>query len=261
MNCRIDTNTRIALHYAVQALSMCARIYGHPQPDDSHTALDWDPQARAFRVTLGAHTLSLVIESATLEWRSRGVIERCRLAGRTLADVEEGVRDWLCHAGFDHTVFTLEPPYDLPPAPVLLNFFFEFDAQTLQALSKMYAEAYEWLSRLESRIAGSSAVRTWPHHFDMAVLLAVGSTRTIGIGFSPGDIGHPQPFYYATPWPYPEIECLDSAPDDWEWNTKGWVGLRREVPESGAPGLEGAFASCAISIRLQAIVFRKPYSV
>jgi hypothetical protein len=258
MNRNIDTNTRISLHHAAQALAMFGRIYRHPEPDDSHTALDWDPQSCAFRVTLNTHTLCLVVESAMLEWRSRGNIERYRLAGCTRHEVQEEVRAWLCHAGFDQTQFMLVPPYDLP-VPISFNAPFEFEAATLEALSKMYGESYQLLKRMESRIAGSSPVRTWPHHFDMAILLDVGREQNIGLGFSPGDSRHPQPYYYATPWPYPDIKSLDSAPEGWQWNTKGWIGLRREVPETGPAGFEAAFGACAISIRLEAIVFRKAH--
>src|SRR5262245_38191789 len=175
---KIDLNTRIALHHAAQALGMCGRIYRPPERDDSHTALDWDPQARAFRVAVGLHTLALMVESATLEWRGRGNVERYRLAGRTGWDIEAEVRAWLCHAGFDQTRFTLDPPYDLP-VPILSSVPFGFDPTTLEALSKLYADSHQLLSKLESRIAGSSPVRTWAHHFDMANLLDLSEDRRV----------------------------------------------------------------------------------
>jgi len=244
MKREIDTNTRKALHHLVQVLAACARAYQDPQPDDLHTALDWDPQARAFSVTLDANTLSLIVESATLEWRRGGRIETSNPGGRTRAGLEERMRRWLELMGLDHTPFTLNPPYDLPPA-VFPNGLFQFDSGTLEALSDMYAATHRALTDM-AWIPGSSPVRTWPHHFDMAVLVKMGAGRTIGLGFSPGDDSHPQPYYYATPWPYPDKHSLNPAPAGWEWNTEGWVGLRREVSATGDSEFDGAFEACAV---------------
>ena len=51
--------------------------------------------------------------------------------------------------------------------------------------------------------------------------------RSIGLGFSPGDDTYTEPYLYATPWPYPDLE-KEGLPDpdpQLHWHTAGWVGL------------------------------------
>jgi hypothetical protein len=70
-------------------------------------------------------------------------------------------------------------------------------------------------------------VRCWAHHFDTAVLVAIdggADARLVGVGFSPGDDHHPQPYFYACPWPYPERHALPPLPAPVFWNTEGFVG-------------------------------------
>ena len=48
--------------------------------------------------------------------------------------------------------------------------------------------------------------------------------KSIGVGLSPGDETYPEPYYYVTPWPYPEREKpLPDLPAG-EWHTVGWTG-------------------------------------
>ena len=71
-------------------------------------------------------------------------------------------------------------------------------------------------------------MRCWPHHFDIATLLAAGGeggeARTIGFGMSPGDGSYGQPYFYVSPWPYPEPQRLRPLTQGGRWHTEGWLG-------------------------------------
>lgn len=81
-------------------------------------------------------------------------------------------------------------------------------------------------------------VQLWPHHFDLAVEWF--GTRVVeyqegdevqqypsqlNLGLSPGDSGHPEPYFYSNPWPFEKDELLDKPlPAGARWFTDGWEG-------------------------------------
>lgn len=80
-------------------------------------------------------------------------------------------------------------------------------------------------------------VQLWPHHFDLSFewfspAVEVyededGSkefNKQIGFGFSPGDEGDPQPYFYANPWPFDEAFRSVELPAEASWHEKGWSG-------------------------------------
>ena len=50
------------------------------------------------------------------------------------------------------------------------------------------------------------------------------SARSIGVGLSPGDAGNDQPYFYVTPWPYPNAADLPDLASGGTWQTLGWTG-------------------------------------
>jgi len=81
-------------------------------------------------------------------------------------------------------------------------------------------------------------VQLWPHHFDLAVEWF--GTRVVeyqegdevqeypsqlNLGFSPGDSGSPEPYFYSNPWPFEKEQLLEKPlPAGARWFTDGWEG-------------------------------------
>jgi hypothetical protein len=63
--------------------------------------------------------------------------------------------------------------------------------------------------------------RCWPHHFDIAVLDAIGDDKSIGTGLSPGDGSYDEPYWYVAPWPRPEGET--PALEKGHWHREGFL--------------------------------------
>jgi hypothetical protein len=93
-------------------------------------------------------------------------------------------------------------------------------------------------------------VRCWPHHFDIATLIEFAppqggdSGRSIGVGLSPGDSSYPEPYFYVTPWPYPNDPPLPDLAARGEWHTEGWLGAVLTAPSVIAAGSAEAQAQC-----------------
>lgn len=94
------------------------------------------------------------------------------------------------------------------------------------------------LTSLRSSVSGDiSPVQLWPHHFDVSfewfsdaveVYEEEGGpkeyNKQIGFGFSPGDEGDPDPYFYANPWPFDESFRAIELPGPARWHGEGWSG-------------------------------------
>ncbi len=77
----------------------------------------------------------------------------------------------------------------------------------------------------------------WPHHFDISFEWFSDAVevyeeedgpkeynKQVGFGFSPGDEGDPQPYFYANPWPFDEAFRAVELPGEASWHAEGWSG-------------------------------------
>lgn len=97
----------------------------------------------------------------------------------------------------------------------------------------------------------SSPVQLWPHHFDLAMTWFSGrlvpgtdpndeeaSDESLNFGFSTGDEHIPDPYFYATAYPFPERVAGMLLPGKAVWNSVGWKGalfMYEELSKSKDP--------------------------
>ena len=85
--------------------------------------------------------------------------------------------------------------------------------------------------------AESSPVQLWPHHFDLGLNWFSGrlipdqdpadpewSDEQMNFGFSTGDDGIPNPYFYITAYPTPDGWTETALPAGAYWHTEGWTG-------------------------------------
>ena len=127
------------------------------------------------------------------------------------------------------------PDGDFPGHAVLDGATFSTSGPGFAELGRYFANADRLLRALADRNPGSSPVRAWPHHFDLATLMMLepGSdpekARSIGVGLSPGDGGIAEPYFYVLPWPAPPMHGLPPLAGGGRWQTAGWVGAVLEA--------------------------------
>jgi len=231
-------DARVELHWAAQIVAAVGRALIAAAPDDSQTSLEWLEAERSFlggatprglRLGLRPADLTLVVHDS--QDRNGAPRRELPLAGRTLDEA----RGWAAEAF--GALATVVPPYVMPPHPVARGGTFTGDdREALAELERWYASANRLLCevrRTPSHAPVQAApVRCWPHHFDIATLLelspgASGETRTIGVGLSPGDASYAEPYFYVTPWPYPQRRDgsdLPRLPAGALWHQTGWFG-------------------------------------
>ena len=244
-------DARQQLHWAAQAVAAVGKQLLPHQPDFGEQSFTWlaGPRvlaqgvvdaSRPFRaaVRLAEPTLLLLDEDGE-------ALARMPIEGRTLDEVYEWVRREVEALLGRPLAKPLERPEGIPEHPVATGAPFALAGSAAPAeLERYYAGADRRLRGLRERNPGASPVRCWPHHFDLATLILLDpdadpeKARSIGVGLSPGDSGHPEPYFYVLPWPRPtgDLPELDGG----AWNTEGWLGAVLGSADFTAAGSNGA---------------------
>jgi hypothetical protein len=225
-------DSRLQIHWTAQAIASVGMAFGEPADDDSHTNTEWLDRGRMlagqvtsrmppFRVALDPASLTLLL--LDLEGDEIG---RLGMDGLTL---DQGY-DWLsAMIGTlieEDDVQLDRPTYDLPHHPVADGKQFAIDdPDSFAEVGHWFGNADLVLREIQKDNADASPVRCWPHHFDIATLIQIDADAktSIGVGMTPGDGNYPEPYWYISPWPYPEKPQLPDLPFG-KWHTEGWIG-------------------------------------
>jgi hypothetical protein len=212
-------DTLLQLHHGLQAAAGVGRTLIPARPDDSHTSFSWSP-------THGALIQDCV------DGRFRAGLRMCDLA-LLLIDAEDRVTESYCLRG--HTLddgfrfyeervgkMLARPGEGIPEHAVANGACFSAMDEMLSRLAKMYGEAAAILERVRAKHPTASPVRCWPHHFDIATLIALPGNRSIGIGFLGGDANIPEPYWYVYAHPVPEKTMAPLSAG--RWYAGAWLG-------------------------------------
>lgn len=231
---------RLLAHHAAQWVTRGARSLLLAAADDSHSNLGWDDDLGALLShplpAGGRLRLGLAVEDLTLlVVVGDRVTERLPLDGRDDAEAGAWVAARLLDHGLDAAYLGAPLPYEIPYHPVSEGAAYEAAGVSgaLGALARWYGNAAQVLEEIRADHGGihpgSSPVRCWPHHFDIATLIVFDDgdaevARSIGVGLSPGDEFYAEPYFYANPWPAPAVEGLPALPAPGGWHSDGFVG-------------------------------------
>jgi len=245
-------DARLQLHWATQAVAAVGKQLLPHQPDYGEQSFQWleEPRAlaqgmvdadRPFRSAIRLASPSLLLLDGAGE-----ILREMPLEGRTLEEAYGWVKTEAEALLGRPLAQPLERPEGMPEHLVTVGAPFTFrDLAAPAELARYFANADRLFRSLQDRNPGASAVRCWPHHFDIATLIALDpaggdpeTARSIGVGLSPGDGGRPEPYLYVLPWPKPDGEL--PALDGGAWNTDGWTGAVMEAADFTGAGSNGA---------------------
>jgi hypothetical protein len=232
------TESRLQLHYAVQFIAAIGSALAEPKPDYSHTSLGWNSELKVFvgELIKGESVFQIALDpgsltSLILDEESNRLAE-FPLHGKTIAQGLNWHKDEISKLGVDaHQVTLLTyPPDDFPDHAVAHGTPFDASQEAARReLTDYYANTYLLLQEIVATTEGASPIHTWPHHFDMATLISLPGRKnseqmSISMGMSPGDKSYDEPYWYVSPWPYPDITKLPELDADGFWHTQHWVG-------------------------------------
>jgi hypothetical protein len=226
---------RIQLHYAIQFIAATGMALGEAKPDGSQMTLNWDADLNGFvgqkipgtqiQVALMPQTLtSLILQNHV-------PVVTVSLIGKTMAEALNWHQVELTKLGIvaENIKLLDYPPDDFPDHALAHGARFETGRATArEVLTDYYAATRALLATIISNNTTASPIYIWPHHFDMATLMTYPGTTEIetkylGIGLSPGDKSYDEPYWYITPYPYPDVAMLPKLVVG-NWHTADWVG-------------------------------------
>jgi hypothetical protein len=246
------TEARLQLHWAAQLAAAVGASLVLAKPDDSHTALTHIPERSVLvthetetepprRVALSLPDLRLILVTEELK-----ELDELPLDGKT---IETGL-DWL-RAKLSRREIAL-PSYDMPPHAVGNGEAFRTESVRVDE-NDPFSELTSWFNNASHvlRQLNLGEVRCWPHHFDVASLITLDGDKTIGVGWSPGDSSYGEPYWYVTPWPYPESADRPELPTG-HWHSEDFVaailtGTAMTSEASGQQSSVTAFLDAAIA--------------
>jgi len=237
----------LQLHWATQFIASAGQTFAEPRDDDSHRAMIWDGDLRAFvgdpfagvypfRVAVRPEDLTLMLIDQT-----GSELGTLPLAGATRAQGYEWLSLGMATYLGSPPPAIEQPEYDMPEHAVGADARFSGGLETeLRALTALYDGAATLLSELAESRADASSVLCWPHHFDIATLLTLerdeegNATKTVGVGLAPMGGGYDEWYLYVSPWPWPASDRLPEVTGAGSWHTEGWTGVILTGEEAAA---------------------------
>ena len=230
---------RRLLHIAVQAVGNLGRSYLPPASDYSHISMIWDAERGALvgeRVLSASTALRAALmfdpPSVTLLDDGGHVLNTWPLDGITLSQLESGMRQSLGGYGLNSARFSVRSVNLIDLSVLGKNETFRFAHQhdAVMELAAYYAMSSSTLERLTHTLVVNGNPHVWPHHFDFSQLIPLDKnggekSHSITLGMSPGDGDYDQPYFYATPWPYPKSQPLPAVVPPARWHRHEWTGV------------------------------------
>lgn len=230
-------DARLQMHWAAQAAAAVGKLLGAPRPDSSQQSFQWlaGPRCLAQAPIAGRTTFrsALRFDPPALAFldESELSLREFSLPGRTLDEAYSWVRETTADLYGAPLPAELERGVDLPSHPVAAGACFQVGPPAPYAeLERYFGGASRILETLTKGFPGASAVRCWPHHFDIATRIQLDpggdpeTSRSLGVGLSPGDDTYAEPYFYVTAWPYPEDPELPVLRFGGTWHRDGWLG-------------------------------------
>lgn len=240
--------TRSTLHGYVQVLGEVRAALSARQKHSSHrslrvaaaglttTPIPHGAQTVELLLDLGNHRL-VISDSHGAQWQQP---VRGQSAGEFYDQVSGGLALMGVQVPVDRAKFAMMPPG-------------EYDAAALERFWLALTQVDGLLKRFRGTLRGETGdVQFWPHGLDLAMLWFSGrlvpgkdpnsprdADEQMNFGFSTGDAGIPEPYFYATAYPLPPALTSTPLPEGVVWHNQGWQGavLRYaalvEDPEAG----------------------------
>jgi hypothetical protein len=153
------------------------------------------------------------------------------LRGQPACDLAQSVNAFLAANGIDPSMLPTHAPDEEKPTA-------GYSAEIAVQLGAAWRAISTAMEQFQSGIRKeSSPVMLWPHHFDLAMMWLPGENipghdpddeenadKQMNFGFTFGDAGIAQPYFYVTAYPLPEAFADFALPAGTNWHTEGFSG-------------------------------------
>ena len=225
--------TRDALHAYARVLGGWASTCRKKRKHWWHASLRPSLYGLSTGVVYGAadFTLDLDLANAQLHIRTCRTEVTEKLRGQASRDVATLIRDVLVRAGVDSGL--------APGEKALSDIEFpDFSATESARLHRAFGSVAAAMEDLRAEMREEkSPIQVWPHHFDLSMIWLPGhkvagqdpadeetADKQMNFGFTFGDAGIPEPYFYVTAYPVPDALPEIELPAGSSWRTEGFSG-------------------------------------
>ena len=240
--------TRDALHAYARILGDCLKAYRPKRKHWWHASLRPSLTGLTTGVIHAEIDFELALdlrESLLTAKTSEGDELSESMFGQSAADLARIIDGFLADSGID----TGSAPKSEKPGGEGFTGYSVNHAKSLGlALSATSAAMAEFRAGIREE---TSPIQVWPHHFDLSMLWLPGekiegqdpdneeySDKQMNFGFTFGDEGIPEPYFYVTAYPLPDTFADLKLPAGTHWQTEGFSGavlLYRTLLQSSDP--------------------------
>jgi hypothetical protein len=232
------TEARLQLHWAAQLVAAVGKTHISPRPDDSHPNMEWwdgmgalvgnpSETTPVFRAALRPSAFFLLLLDGNGD-----VVDEFALEGHTMSEGFVWLESAIMRLSAGRVDRSLDRTlYDIPAHRVAGGAPFGVPTRELVEMSAWFANGDLAMRRFVGSIPNVTAVRCWPHHFDVGVLHFVDAptdsvgNRSVGMGMTPGDDYYAEPYWYVNPFPPPEgPDPLPTLGGGGQWHQGDWFG-------------------------------------
>jgi len=154
------------------------------------------------------------------------------LQGQPASKLAQSINDFLTANGIDDR---LTPDVGQHSESGSTDYSAEHACRIAQTLNAVSSAMVEFRAGIREE---TSPIQLWPHHFDLSMLWLPGekipgqdpdneeySDKQMNFGFTFGDEGIPEPYFYVTAYPLPDGFASLQLPAGSKWQTEGFSGV------------------------------------
>lgn len=220
------------LHHYARALGAVRRAFTPPQRHWSHVSLRVNASGLTTTpIPFSSHLFELALDMATQQLviaTSKGERVELPLRGQPLSRFWQELQGALNSLGIQDKMTKPDYPDAAP----------HYDAARVASYWRALSQIDILLKQFQGELRGATGpVQFWSHHFDLAMLWFSGrlvpgqdpndeenADEQMNFGFSVGDDGIPEPYFYITAYPLPDGLVGSPLPNGVSWHTEGWKG-------------------------------------
>ena len=222
---------RSQLHKSTQLVALAARGQLPESKEDKYASLIWNTEKKLLvsqffgdqkniQTAIDFSSFSLVVLVEEIIYQSFD------LNNKTIDEALNWLKGVLQKLLIDTSSLSLKLPYkfleDVLPGDQLHIENTDISSE----LTIWFDNTFNVLNSFKQNKSKTPDIWIWPHHFDIAMLWELPEGKSIGMGLSPGDKYIANPYYYISPYPYPNKKDLhEIKPIVGNWHTEDWTGL------------------------------------
>jgi hypothetical protein len=185
-------------------------------------------ESLSFEIELDINQCLLLVRTVT------GELLSVALQGQAVSDPARQVQDFLQTEGVSGELAEAASSKSLSNKTGFTNYSSEQAKRLAAALSVISSTMVSFRAGIREE---TSPIQLWPHHFDLAMLWLPGNKvpdqdpeneeyadKQMNFGFTFGDDGIPEPYFYVTAYPSPEGFSKIELPHGTDWKSEGFSG-------------------------------------